>query len=148
MSVAGLRYGAGQANGYANGYAETKSGSFIFHGDAASFHDWEDICREQCPQLSMSDCMSLVKHLNAPIMARCQDKRLEIEMKAIRQSLRDDQDKETYEKFVRGGDKLIWIHTSSMVADALTKRMKPDFLIGVLRTNRYRVDLAQRNKEK
>ena len=110
--------------------------------------NWEDICREQCPQLSMSDCMSLVKHLNAPIMARCQDKRLEIEMKAIRQSLRDDQDKETYEKFVRGGDKLIWIHTSSMVADALTKRMKPDFLIGVLRTNRYRVDLVQRNKEK
>ena len=50
--------------------------------------NWEDICREQCPQLSMSDCMSLVKHLNAPIMARCQDKRLEIEMKAIRQSLR------------------------------------------------------------
>ena len=108
--------------------------------------NWEDICREQCPQLSMSDCMSLVKHLNAPIMARCQDKRLEIEMKAIRQSLRDDQDKETYEKFARGGDKLIWIHTSSMVADALTKKMKPDFLIGVLRTNRYRVDLVQRNK--
>ena len=37
MSVAGLRYGAGQANGY----AETKSGSFIYHGDAASYHDWE-----------------------------------------------------------------------------------------------------------
>ena len=110
--------------------------------------NWEDICREQCPQLSMSDCMSLVKHLNAPIMARCQDKRLEIEMKAIRQSLRDDQDKETYEKFARGGDKLIWIHTSSMVADALTKKMKPDFLIGVLRTNRYRVDLVQRNRGK
>ena len=37
MSVAGLRYGAGQANGY----AETKSGSFIYHGDAAFYHDWE-----------------------------------------------------------------------------------------------------------
>ena len=47
--------------------------------------DWESISRQHCPQLCMSDCMSLVNHLNAQIMARCQDKRLEVEMKSIRQ---------------------------------------------------------------
>lgn len=48
--------------------------------------------RNLIPQLSLP-----VSHLNAQIMSRCQDMRLEIELKAIRQSLRDDQDVETYE---------------------------------------------------
>ncbi|CAL1141038.1 unnamed protein product, partial [Cladocopium goreaui] len=48
---------------------------------------------------------------------------------AIRQSLRDDQDVETYEKFPKGGDRLQWIHTSTMLSDVLTKRMKADSML-------------------
>ena len=40
MSVAGLRYGADAAAG-ARGPLETRSGAPIFHGDPASYHDWE-----------------------------------------------------------------------------------------------------------
>ena len=83
--------------------------------------------RNLIPQLSLP-----VSHLNAQSMSRCQDMRLEIELKAIRQSLRDDQDVETYEKFPKGGDRLQWIHTSTMLSDVLTKRMKADLMLQVL----------------
>ena len=39
MSVAGLRYGADAST--ARGPSETRSGAPIFHGDPASYHDWE-----------------------------------------------------------------------------------------------------------
>ena len=37
MSVAGLRFGYGRSSAP----LETKSGSYIYHGDAANYHDWE-----------------------------------------------------------------------------------------------------------
>ena len=40
MSVAGLRYGT-KATGGNRGPTETRSGAPIFHGDPASFHEWE-----------------------------------------------------------------------------------------------------------
>lgn len=107
---------------------------------------WEEIAREHCPQLSLSDCMSLVKHLNSDMLSKCQDKRLEIEMRSMRQSLRDEDDRETYLKYPKGGDKLLWIHTSSMIADCFTKKMKPDLLLRVLRDNMYKVDYQQRER--
>lgn len=36
---------------------------------------------------------------------------------------------------------------STMVADALTKKMKPDLLLKVLRTNRHSVELVQKEKK-
>ena len=39
MSVAGLRFNPDK-NSPGGTYLETKSGSYIYHGDAASFHDW------------------------------------------------------------------------------------------------------------
>ena len=37
MSVAGLRFGSDRSTAP----LETKSGSYIYHGDAARYHDWE-----------------------------------------------------------------------------------------------------------
>ena len=37
MSVAGLRFGSDRSTVP----LETKSGSYIYHGDAAHYHDWE-----------------------------------------------------------------------------------------------------------
>ena len=37
MSVAGLRFGSDRSTAP----LETKSGSYIYHGDAANYHDWE-----------------------------------------------------------------------------------------------------------
>ena len=104
--------------------------------------------RAHCLQLRLSDCMSFVNHLNSYFLAKTQDKRLEIKMRSMRQSLRDeDENVETLEKFPDGGDKLLWIHTSTMVADCRTKRMKPDLLLQILHTNRYCVELTRKEKK-
>ena len=39
MSVAGLKFGPDRGSNHAP--METRSGAFIYHGDAASYHDWE-----------------------------------------------------------------------------------------------------------
>ena len=65
-----------------------------------SGRSWEEAARAHCLQLHLSDCMSLVNHLNSYSLTRIQDKRLEIEMRSMRQSLRDDgENLETFEKF-------------------------------------------------
>ena len=51
----------------------------------------------------------------------------------IRQALWTD--RLTWEILKDGGDKVIWIHMSTMVADCLTKSVKPDLLLQVLRDN-------------
>ena len=46
-----------------------------------SGRNWEEAARARCPQLHLSDCMSLVNHLNSYFLTKIQDKRLEIEMR-------------------------------------------------------------------
>ena len=53
---------------------------------------WEEAARAHCPQLHLSDCMSLVNHLNSYFLTKIQDKRLAIEMRSMRQSLRDEEE--------------------------------------------------------
>ena len=77
-----------------------------------SGRNWEKAARAHCPQLHLSDCMSLVNHLNSYFLTKIQVKRLESEMRSMRQSLRDEEENvETFEKFPDGGGKLLWIHT-------------------------------------
>ena len=52
--------------------------------------------------------MSPVNRLNSYFLTKIQDKRLEIEMRSMRQSLRDEEENvETFEEFPDGGDKLL-----------------------------------------
>ena len=113
----------------------------------ANLRGWEDICRKHCMQLSLSDCNSLTSHLNVEIPSKVQDKRLEIELRAIRQCLRTADEKPTYIDYLEGGDRVSWIHTSSMAADCLTKVMKPDLLLKILRENKYKVQFEKMTKQ-
>ena len=113
----------------------------------ANLRGWEDICRKHCMQLSLSDCNSLTSHLNVEISSKVQDKRLEIELRAIRQCLRTADEKPTYIDYLEGGDRVSWIHTSSMAADCLTKVMKPDLLLKILRENKYKVQFEKMTKQ-
>ena len=83
----------------------------------ANLRGWEDICRKCCVQLSLSDCNSLTSHLNVEIPSKVQDKRLEIELRAIRQCLRTADERPTYVDYLEGGDpdRVSWIHTSSIL---------------------------------
>ena len=79
------------------------------------------IMRLFCPHLWLSDCASLVQHLTANNGAKVADKRLGIEMESLRQPLEEKH------------DVLKWIDTSAMATDCMTKNMKPDQLLGILK---------------
>ena len=109
---------------------------------------WHDQSRRNVPHLLLTDCRSLHDHLNADVPATVSDKRLQIELNAMRQSLFEDNGARSIDVFPEGGDRLRWIETSTMIADALTKSMKPAVLLRVLADGEYRVRTTkQRHKE-
>ena len=106
-------------------------------GQIRSRQKWEEDSRMCIPHLAFTDCRSLADHLAAELPARVQDERLGIELTAIHDNLwRDGQ--RTWISMKNGGDCLEWISTDTMVSDCLTKSMKPDFMLRVLRDNAYR----------
>ena len=109
------------------------------YGAFDDLRNWENPARRAVPQLLLSDCRSLVVHLNSEIPAKISDKRLGIEMAAIRQQLWTDDVRRTWNEFPSGGDALCWISTSTitMVSDVLTKSMRADSLLKTLRQNTY-----------
>ena len=69
---------------------------------------------------------------------RVHDRRLGIELTAIHDNLWRD-GRKTWASMKSGGDCLEWISTATMISDCLTKSMKPDFMLRVLKENLYRV---------
>ena len=83
------------------------------------------------PHLSMTDCRSLSDHLASEILAKVSDKRLEIDLQGIHESIWTAGEK-TWTLYPNGGDRLQWIETFTMITACLTKSMKPDFMTRVL----------------
>ena len=78
-------------------------------------------------------------NLNVKIPGRVQDKRLHIELNALRQSIFTEDGRCTVQVYPGGGDRCDWYDTATQIADCLTKSMKPDFLFKVLDTGRYEI---------
>ena len=78
-----------------------------------------------------TDCRPLSDHLSCKVARKVQDKRLGLELSALRQALWINGSK-TCEKYHSAGDEIEWIDTGRQLADCLTKSMKPDFLVRVL----------------
>eukprot|EP00435_Cladocopium_sp_Y103_P068333 s119_g31.t1 len=107
-------------------------------GKIHDIRTWEAVSRDSIPMLAMSDCRSLTDHLAVEVPAKVVDKRLGIELLSIHQNLWHGNQK-TWVSKPHGGDHVTWIATHSMIADCLTKSMKPDLLLLVLRTLVYSV---------
>ena len=78
----------------------------------------------------MTDCESVSSFLNNPAPNGVDDKRLLIDLEGQRQMLWEDAQgnpKDTLEE--NQTDKIRWIDTSTMLADPLTKAMKPDRMV-------------------
>ena len=101
-------------------------------GVLPSMTEWHDQCQRKMKHVWVSDCMSLVEHLNAEVPKKVQDKRLGIELAALRQSLWTGNGQRSSLEFSPCGDELWWIETARMLADALTKSMKPCLLTRTL----------------
>ena len=71
--------------------------------------------------------------------SRVQDKRLQIELDAIRPSIFDGDGRRTAEVYPRGGDCVDWVATATQVADCLAKSMTPTYMLRVLDTCKYQI---------
>ena len=107
-------------------------------GQIRSMKTWELDARSCVPHLSMTDCRSLSDHLASEILAKVSDKRLGIELQSIHESFWSEGEK-TWTLYPKGGDRLQWIATHTMISDCLTKSMKPDFIVRVLYECTYKV---------
>lgn len=92
-----------------------------------------------------TDCRSLSDHLQNPAMAEVSDKRLAIDLSALRQDVWKRQNElignPTYadELPSDGPTKVEWINTKTMAADGLTKMMKSEQLECIMAESYLRV---------
>ena len=83
----------------------------------------------------MTDCDSLYEHLVSPKFNNIENKRLGIDLMALRQQIWEKEDGDR--SMVRdgsSGDYPKWIDTSVMLTDCLTKAMDPERLVQTLET--------------
>ena len=91
--------------------------------------DWEYHAARFMRNVWMIDCNSLNDHFRNPTFTKCSDKRLSIDVAALRQMV------ELREKIGSDQPDMVrWIDTSCMVADCLTRRMRRERLSGCLRS--------------
>ena len=83
------------------------------YGYGTTGPDWHDASRRAIPHVMLSDCRSLVANLNTEVPSREQDKRLQIELDAIRQSIFDSDGRRTAEVYPKGGDRVDWVATAT-----------------------------------
>ena len=97
--------------------------------------DWDfHIARLMC-NVWMIDCNSLNDHLRNPTFTKCSDKRLSIDLAALRQMVWRIRDGELREKIGSDQPDMVrWIDTSCMVADCLTRSMRSDRVSECLRS--------------
>ena len=103
-------------------------------GRLPRLRNWDDYARRSLFHLQLSDCRSLTDHLLSSIPRAVEDKRLAIEMAALRQSLWTDEEERTCIADAPHGDELRWVPTHLQLADALTKSLKPLLLNQALET--------------
>ena len=82
----------------------------------------------------MTDCDSLFEHLTSSKMNSVENKRLGIDLMALRQLVWERSGERTQYIDHDSGDDPRWIDTSTMVADPLTKAMNADRLATMLQT--------------
>ena len=104
-------------------------------GDIEDGGKWLEQSRYSIRHLWLTDCESLHSYLVNPIAASAEDKRLEIDLEDLRQCLWEDADGNPKDSMdIEQSDKVRWIDTSTMLADPLTKLMKPERLEQALAT--------------
>ena len=99
--------------------------------------DWEASATRAMGHIWMTDCDSLYEHLVAPRLNTIENKRLGIDLMALRQQIWERDGERTQSIDDTCGDYPRWIDTSVMLADPLTKAMKPDRMVATFQTGRF-----------
>ena len=98
---------------------------------------WEDNAVKSMGHIWMTDCDSLYEHLVAPRLNSIENKRLAIDLMALRQQIWERDGDRTLEVDQSCGDYPRWIDTSVMLADPLTKNMNPSRLMETMMTGMF-----------
>ena len=114
--------------------------------------DWVTKAMDHTQVHMLTDCRSLEAHLLQSGMRTTSDKRLAIDMSALRQVVRrppgelygDPLGQDSLPP--NGTTKVEWIETSSMAADALTKKMRSEQLLLLTRTGWMKIDRDRSSK--
>ena len=96
--------------------------------------NWEESAASNMGHIWMTDCDSLYEHLMSAKFNSIENKRLGIDLMALRQQVWERMGERTFEVDTSSGDYPRWIDTSVMLADPLTKAMTPDRLINTMMT--------------
>jgi hypothetical protein len=90
--------------------------------------NWEEECAKTRRHLWLTDCQSLHDYLVNPVPADTEDKRLQIDLEALREYLWFDENGFPKDDMrVDQHDQVRWIDTSAMVCDPLTKSGTKNF---------------------
>jgi len=97
--------------------------------------DWETQSALTKRHVWFTDCQSLHDYLVNPVAAGCEDKRLEIDLEAMRENLWFNTDGTLKDSITeQQTDKPRWIDTSAMLCDPLTKQGNANFASRLVQT--------------
>ena len=109
------------------------------YGYGTTGPDWHDASTKAIPHVMLSDCRGLVANLNTEVPSRAQDERLQIDLDAICQPIFDGDGRRTAEVYQKRRRRCRLGSYSDMIADCLTKSMKPTYMLKVLDTCKYQI---------
>ena len=95
--------------------------------------NWEESSRKFMKHLWLTDCKSLQEHLCAATLTKTSDKRLSVDLAALRQLIWEKDGEESEEITDEHPDQIQWIDTSIMLVDSLTKDMNTNYLRSVMK---------------
>lgn len=98
---------------------------------------WEEAAAKHMGHVWFTDCDSLYEHLVAPRLNSIENKRLAIDLKALRQQIWERNGERTLTVDQSCGDYPIWIDTSAMIVDPMTKKMDSSRLINTMATGSF-----------
>ncbi len=99
--------------------------------------NWEESACNEMGHVWMTDCDSLYEHLVSQRLNAIENKRLAIDLMALRQQIWERNGERTLEVDHSCGDYPRWIDTSVMLADPLTKSMTSDSMVRVMMTGQF-----------
>ena len=98
---------------------------------------WEDTAARHMGHIWMTDCDSLYEHLMSQRLNAIDNKRLAIDLMALRQQIWERDGERTLEIDHSCGDYPRWIDTSVMLADPLTKAMDDSRMVDTMKTGHF-----------
>ena len=111
------------------------------HGHLAKVKDWERVSRTFMKHIWITDCKWIEQHIKSLTMNTVDDKRLSIDIIALRQLIWENAEGEELDDLSEDMPDIVeWIDTSKMLVDALTKDMNANDLRATLKEGLWNIE--------